>query len=110
MITLTTEVQEKLASNVGTEDGAESAVRVSVVRGPHGRAHGWNLGIEDEQQPDDTVLEFGRLRLLVEPDLTDALEGAQIDYQESSSAIGFTIDAPNSQGHGGHENEGCSNH
>ncbi|GMQ84723.1 MAG: iron-sulfur cluster assembly accessory protein [Acidimicrobiia bacterium] len=110
MISLTTEAQEKLASIVGTDNGTESAVRVSVIRGPHGCVHGWNLGIEDEQNPDDTVLEFDGLRLLVEPDLTEALEGAKIDYTENSSAIGFTIDAPNSQGHGGNEHGGCGNH
>jgi iron-sulfur cluster assembly protein len=108
MISLTTEAQEKLASIIGTQEGTEPAVRVSVVRGPHGCVHGWNLGIENDQQPDDTVLAFGRLRLLIEPELIDVLDGAQIDYQENRSAIGFTIDAPNSQGHGGHG--GCGNH
>jgi len=108
MISITTEAQDKLTSIIGTQDGTEPAVRVSVVRGPHGCVHGWNLGIEENQQADDAVFAFGSLRILVEPGLADMLDGVEIDYQEEGSAIGFTVNAPSSQGHGDHG--GCGDH
>jgi len=112
MISLTTEAQEKLSNIVDSQHSKEAGVRVSVVRGPHGCVHGWSLGLEEDQQPEDLIFTFGPLHLLVEPGLADALEGAKIDYREDATSIGFTIDAPNSQGHshGDGDQGGCGNH
>ncbi len=108
MLTLTTEAQAQLTDIIDSTDITDARVRVSVVRGPHGCVHGWSLGLEEEEHPDDLVLTFGTLRLLVEHDLEEALEGATIDYRLDVNAIGFTIDAPGSQSNGG--GGGCGNH
>jgi Fe-S cluster assembly iron-binding protein IscA len=108
MLTVTAEAQAQLTDIIDSTSLSDPRVRVSVVRGPHGCVHGWILGLEQEEQPDDLVLTFGALRLLVEHDLEEALEDATIDYRMDASAIGFTIDAPGSQAHGGQG--GCGNH
>jgi iron-sulfur cluster assembly accessory protein len=108
MLTLTAEAQAQLTEIIDSTSLSDPRVRVSVVRGPHGCVHGWSLGLEQDEQPDDLVLTFGALRLLVEHDLEDALEGATIDYRMDASAIGFTINAPGPQAHEGQA--GCGHH
>jgi len=111
MISVTEQAREKLSDIVDSQETGVPGVRVSVVRGPHGCVHGWSLGIEEDRQPDDLVFAFGPLQLLVEPALADALDGAKIDYREDTLNIGFTIDAPNAQGHShGDGGDGCGNH
>jgi len=92
VISITTTAREKLEEVVGIDSSTARLVRVAVVRGPHGCVHGWRLGIEESAQPDDVVLGFGRLGVLIESDLIDTLEGATIDYREDGGAIGFTIE------------------
>jgi iron-sulfur cluster assembly accessory protein len=108
MITVTSAAQSKLLEILNSEEANESAVRISVVRGPHGCVHGWNLGIANDQGPEDLVESFGELNVIAEAELADALTGASIDYSEDANRIGFTIDAPNSSGHG--SGGGCGNH
>lgn len=105
MLSLTTEAEDKLKGIIDSTDMTNPHIRVSVVRGPHGCVHGWSLGLEEDREPDDLVLPFGSLRLLVEHDLAGALDSATIDYRVDANAIGFTIDAPGSQDHGG-----CGHH
>lgn len=102
MIAITPAAQHKLTEILDNQVAADSQVRVSAVRGPHGCVHGWSLGIEHERRPDDVVYAVGDLQVVIDPDLTGTLEGATIDYREDAAALGFTIDAPNSGGRGEH--------
>ncbi|GBE24223.1 iron-sulfur cluster insertion protein ErpA [bacterium BMS3Bbin02] len=106
MITVTTEARDKLQSIIDADALVGSAVRLSVVRGPHGCVHGWDLGFDDDLRPDDAVFTFGSIEVRVEPELVDALAGAKIDYRESGSSLGFSIDVPGTRTRGG----GCGNH
>lgn len=105
MIAVTPAAQDKLTEILDAQTVAANQVRVSVVRGPHGCVHGWSLAIEEELRPDDVVYAVGNLQVVVEPDLTEALDGATIDYREDNAAIGFTIDAPTARDGGAHA--GC---
>ena len=110
MLTVTPRAQEKLREILESQGCPQAPVRLAVVRGPHGCIHGWELSLEGEEGPDDTVVEAGPVRILVEPDLVEMVRGACIDYREDSTVIGFTIDTPNApppgHGHGG----GCGHH
>ncbi len=104
MIAITPAAQDKLAEILDAQVASDNQVRVSVVRGPHGCVHGWNLGIEHDRRPTDVVYAVGRFQVVIDPDLTEPLEGATIDYREGAAALGFIIDAPNSGEHGEHQN------
>ncbi len=80
-----------------------------MVRGPHGCVHGWRLAIEGMKEPEDTVVRAGDVRILVEPDLVEILDGASIDYREDAMGIGFVIEAPNTPPPM-HEQGGCCQH
>lgn len=106
VLVVTAAAQAKLAEILDYQVTGGNRVRVSVVRGPHGCVHGWNLGIEDRARPDDVVHDFGRVEVVFQPELTEALRGATIDYREDGEVIGFSIDAPDGRGQGGHS--GCT--
>ena len=94
MVAVTQRAQTKLRNILDDNGQAEAAVRVCVIRGPHGCVHGWQLAVEPKKNADDMVVTSGGVQLLVQPDLIEALQGANIDYREDDAAIGFTIDAP----------------
>jgi Fe-S cluster assembly iron-binding protein IscA len=106
MITITTRARDELEEILASAPSPGSAVRVEVVRGPHGCVHGWRLGIDETERAEDLVVRDGDLRLLVDPGIGSLLEGALLDYREDASAIGFVIDAPGA-GHD-HERGHCS--
>lgn len=108
MIAITPTAQHKLTEILDAQITPDNHVRVSVVRGPHGCVHGWRLGIEQQPRPDDVTYTIEGLRVVVEPDLTDTLADATIDYREDSAAVGFTIDTPNSPNH--QQQQGCGHH
>ncbi len=108
MILVTQDAQEKLEDIIGLDDGAGPGVRVSAVRGPHGCVHGWSLEVDEDEQPDDVVFTFGRLRVLVDAQLVESLEGAKIDFRSGGSGSGFSIVAPKTSAHG--DGGGCGNH
>ncbi len=95
MVAVTARAQEKLKAVLDAKSMSEALVRVGVVRGPHGCIHGWNLAIEDLAKPNDTIVASGPVRLAVDPELVEILDGASIDYREDSLGIGFVIEAPN---------------
>ena len=107
MISVTVPAQTKIHE---VSPAADAAVRLSVVRGPHGCVHGWNLSVAEQPGADDVVTTAGGVNVVVERELTPLVEGATIDYHEDSTGIGFTVDAPNAaQGHA-HGQGGCGHH
>lgn len=104
MLTVTPEAQDKLRNIIDADAPDGSAVRLSVIRGPHGCVHGWDLGLDNDHRPDDNVFTFGTIDVLVEPELVNELAGATIDYRETGPSLGFSIDVP------GTRTGGCGNH
>ena len=46
------------------------------------------------------MVEAGDVNVLVERDLVEILEGANVDYREDETGIGFVIDVPNAPAFG----------
>jgi Fe-S cluster assembly iron-binding protein IscA len=106
MITITPRAHAELSGILALQVGPGPAVRVDAIRGSHGCVHGWRLGIAETERPEDVVVRDGDLRVLIDADLRELLEGARLDYHEDEFAIGFVIDAP-AAGHG-HERGRCA--
>ena len=108
---ITTGARQKLREVIERSGRPDTLVRIAAVRGPHGCIHGWRLALENEASPEDTTVPAGDVKVLVDAELTETLEGAVVDYREDASQIGFTIDAPAaSMGHGhgrGNGRGGC---
>ncbi len=95
MLSITAAAQDKLAEVLDNDH----YLRLSAVRGPHGCVHRWSLDEDRYADPSDVVHTVGRIRVVHEPTLAEALDGATIDYREDSTGAGFTIAAPNGRRH-----------
>jgi iron-sulfur cluster assembly accessory protein len=49
----------------------------------------------DEKRDDDTVIESGDLKVLVDPQSAPHLAGSTVDFVEDHRGSGFTVDNPN---------------
>ena len=56
----------------------------------------FGMGI-DKPQREDSVVEVGGIRFIVDAVTATNLEGASIDFVDTVQAQGFTIDAPNAK-------------
>ena len=74
--------------------GGSGALRVAVLAGG---CSGFQYKFELDQapQPDDTVIEQGPARILVDPASLDLLAGAQLDWTDQLMGAHFTIRNPN---------------
>jgi len=106
VVSVTSRAQEKMKEVLESNGLPDALIRVAVVRGPHGCVHGWQLVIEDSRAPEDSMVEAGDVRIVVEPELGTMLDGASIDYREDTSGIGFIVHAPNTPEHGHGHNHG----
>lgn len=100
-ITLTESASEKIKQLTGDQS---AALRIEVVRGPHGCVHGWNFAIDDDSGSGETVYDLAGVKIVTDAETVPLIEEASVDYREDATAVGFTIDAPQA-GHGG-----CGNH
>lgn len=72
----------------------DAGLRVFVAGGGcSGYQYGMALAKEFEE--DDLVIEYGGVKLVVDPDSAPLLEGAEIDYVDDLMKAGFTIFNPN---------------
>jgi iron-sulfur cluster assembly protein len=93
MIEVTAEAVEKLKSILVEEEAGDSALRVVVV--PAGQGVQYMLTLEKEASEDDIVTETEGLRLLIDSENADLMDGVQIDYIDDLMRSGFVITNPN---------------
>ena len=97
MLQLTNKAIVKVKSLLEAEDKTGYGLRVAV-RG--GGCSGFQYGLtwENEQKPNDSVLEFDGLRVFVDPLSAMYLDGVNIDYVDSLGGAGFKIVNPKASG------------
>lgn len=97
MIQLTESAVTKVKSLMTAEDKSGYGLRVAVQGGG---CSGFQYGLtfEKDEKPNDTVLEFGGLRVFVDAMSQLYLQGCTVDYVESLAGSGFKIENPNSKG------------
>ena len=95
MITITENVDTKVAEILKEEDSATS-LRVFVQGGGcSGMQYGFTL--ETEQNEDDFVIEQQGVKYLVDAMSMQYLQGAVIDFKEDFEGSNFVISNPNAQ-------------
>jgi len=94
-IEMTEKAVEKVIELRKLESGKEDwPLRIAVA--PGGCAgFGYDLDFSNEQKPDDVVLTFGDLKVLVDAESMPLIKGSRIDYLDSLQGSGFKIDNPN---------------
>src|SRR5579872_5954860 len=91
-----------------TDKGASKAREYLEAQGADSHLAGLRVGVRgggcsgfqyhlafDEQREGDRVFESHGLRLLVEPDALEYVDGSQIDYIDALTGAGFKVENPN---------------
>ncbi|HEU0021610.1 MAG TPA: iron-sulfur cluster assembly accessory protein [Dehalococcoidia bacterium] len=77
-----------------SDNGSTGALRVVAMPSEQGGLQ-YMLTMENESQPDDTILKMGGVDFLMDSDSAPFLEEATIDYVENfGGQVGFVINNP----------------
>ena len=107
---VTTLAIEKLKEVIEQEsdNGSSGALRVVAMPSEQGGLQ-YMLTMENESQPDDTILKMEGVDFLMDSDSAPFLEEATIDYVENfGGQVGFVINNPNLPTGGGGCGGGCA--
>ncbi|HHQ47516.1 MAG TPA: iron-sulfur cluster assembly accessory protein [Acidobacteria bacterium] len=107
MITLTETAEAKIGEFANQMPEAKDRdLRIFIQgAGCSGFAYGFTF---DERQPGDTVVQAGKIKVLIDPQSAPYLRGSTVDYVDDERGSGFTVDNPNEAGLGGGCGGGCS--
>ena len=92
MVTITEVAEQKIRELMKDE---QDAVGLRIyVRG--GGCHGYQYGMafEAKMADDDTVIEKGEVKVIVDSQSAPMLSGAEVDYVDSLQGSGFSIKNP----------------
>ncbi len=78
-------------------NGADTPVAGLRIAISGGGCSGFQYGmtLEETQNEDDTIVEFGAVKLLVDPLSAPLLEGVTVDFVDSLNGSGFKFENPN---------------
>jgi iron-sulfur cluster insertion protein len=92
MITITQMAETKIQELIKEE---QDAVGLRIyVRG--GGCHGYQYGMafESKISDDDTIIEKGAVKVIMDPQSAPLLQGTEVDYVDSLQGSGFAIKNP----------------
>jgi iron-sulfur cluster assembly accessory protein len=109
MINITESASTKVKELLEGEGKTDHALRV-FVRGMSCSGPAFGMALDDTTRPDDAIEERFGVKIVVDPQSAQYVEGAEIDYVDSLVGTGFTINNPNTQtaGGGGGCGGGCA--
>lgn len=97
MLTLTEAASKKVLAIMEAEEQKDLALRVAIRgRGPGGFQYEIQFVGESERGADDSVIDAGGVRVVVDPESAPNLKGVTIDYVDGVYESGFKFDNPNS--------------
>ncbi len=102
-ITVTPGAVEKFQALLAEKNLAGYGLRVFVA-GSGGAGLQYGMAFENKTEEGDTVFDANGLRVYLDPTSALYLDGAIVDYVETPTATGFSIENPNAEAMAG----GCS--
>jgi Fe/S biogenesis protein NfuA len=96
MLEISDQAKQKILETMDAKEAQGMALRIVIAgRGPMGFMYQLGFVPSSEALPEDSVLEFDGLTVLVDPASAENLQGASINYLEDEFQSGFQIDNPN---------------
>jgi iron-sulfur cluster assembly protein len=94
LVALSDAAATKLRELTAEESNPAVGLRVYVYSGG---CSGYRYGmmLEDQPTPDDVTIENNGIKVYVDPQSTEHLVGAEIDYLDTLMGAGFTVNNPN---------------
>lgn len=96
MIALTEPAAAKVKELIRAEGNTELALRVAIRPGGCS-GYSYEMFFDADISESDHVVEYGGVKVAVDKDSAQMLEGASLDYKEGLMDAGFTISNPNAQ-------------
>jgi iron-sulfur cluster assembly protein/iron-sulfur cluster insertion protein len=93
-VELTATATTKVAELIDAEGEPGLALRVAVRPGGCS-GFSYEMFFDAETDSEDVVTEFGRVRVVVDPESAERLRGSTLDYKEGLMGAGFAIENPN---------------
>ena len=97
ILSFTPAALDKLVEVMAEQDASDSYLRISASATPQGGVE-YAFGLEDEVGDDDTSIEGGSVKALVDEGSISLISGSSIDYVEGFQRSGFVISNPNFAG------------
>jgi iron-sulfur cluster assembly accessory protein len=108
VINMTEAASGKVKELLEGEGKTDHALRV-FVRGMGCSGPAFGMALDDAPRPDDTIAEQFGVKIVVDPQSAQYVEGAEIDWVDTLMGRGFTINNPNAvQASGGGCGGGCA--
>ena len=92
MITMTTAAEEKIRELMQEEQDT-IGLRV-YVKGGGGHGYQYGMSFESKMSDDDTVIERGDVKVLMDSQSAPLLVGCEVDYVDALQGSGFAIKNP----------------
>ncbi len=96
MITITESAAAKVKNLLEEEGNPELALRVAVRAGGCS-GFSYEMYFDSDLAGDDQMIEFGGVKVAVDPQSAPLLEGAVLEYKDGLQGAGFHISNPNAQ-------------
>ena len=94
-ITLTSLAMDKVAELIASE-GADEVLALRVAVKPGGcSGFNYDMFFDSEFANDDVLREFGSVKVVVDPQSAELLNGSTLDYSDGLQGAGFHITNPN---------------
>ncbi len=109
IITLTPKAITKVEDILSKEKSVTAMLRVVAMPSPGGSIQ-YMFAIEDNPAENDKIFEFENVKVLIDENSIDMIQGSEIDYIDSIMRSGFVISNPNITGGcacGGSGEGGC---
>jgi len=97
IITLTPKAITKVQDILSKEQSETAMLRVLAMPSPGGSIQ-YMFAVEETPAENDQVFEFEKVKVLVDENSIDVLQGSEIDYIDSIMRSGFVISNPNNTG------------
>ena len=97
IITLTPKAITKVQDILSKEESKTAMLRVLAMPSPGGSIQ-YMFAVEETSAKNDQIFEFEKIKVLVDENSIDVLQGSEIDYIDSIMRSGFVISNPNNTG------------
>ncbi len=96
MITLTDSATTKVGQLIEAEGDEALALRVAVRPGGCS-GFSYEMFFDTDIATDDVTVEYGKVKVVVDPSSAQLLAGATLDYKDGLDQSGFAITNPNAE-------------
>ena len=96
MITLTDNATTKVSQLIEAEGDDALALRVAVRPGGCS-GFSYEMFFDTDIASDDVTVEYGKVKVVVDPSSAQLLTGATLDYKDGLDQSGFAITNPNAE-------------